>query len=394
MLTDNNRELIGDFWDLAPVSMDLLAPTGDLIRVNQHQAGQLGYKPAELEGLAWKSIYTRSSRDMITQVFSENATKSDPLVLQMRARDRSLIEMVAHFSFVEEPTNGRCLMIAKVEAAPVGQQFAQLSQDFDILKDIIQASRNPSWCIEYLEPVDMSAPEDEIIRQFFENRRHWRHCNAAMEKMYRLPMGEDLNQRSVDEIFGRNPDNEDFVRELIRNDFNLDGVASYDQRYDGTAFYVENDVHSEIKNGYLLRMWGTVRDLSRQHRREQDLINRKNKVEAILNGIADPVIVLSEDGLITGLNAAVGQTFGWPSERLLGERIYQLAESKDDSNYLLGELVANPPVSRMVLGIRCRDGTVLLTEASAGSYTSDLGQEHVLVLRLTHKPQLAAQRVS
>jgi PAS domain S-box-containing protein len=391
---DNNTDLNGRLWDLAPISIDLLAPSGEILRVNHHQAGKLGYQPAELEGGAWKSIYTRPSRETISQLFSENATESEPLVLQLRTRGRSLIEMAAHFSFVDDPTNGRCLMIAKVEAAPVDHQVAQLSQDLDILEGIILSSRNPSWCIEYPEPVDLSAPDNEIIRQFFENRRHWRHCNTAMEKMYRLPMGEDLSQHSVDEIFGRNPDNEEFVRELIKNDFNLDGVASYDQRYDGTAFYVENDVHSEVKNGYLLRMWGTVRDLSRQHRREQELLYRKNQVEAILNGIVDPVLVLSEDGLITGLNAAVSQTFGWPSERLLGERIYQLSEEKDVSDYLLGELLAGRPVSHMMFEIKCRDGSALMTETSAGSYTSNLGKEHVLVLRLAQKPQLAAQRAS
>ncbi|RLA51801.1 MAG: hypothetical protein DRR42_09335 [Gammaproteobacteria bacterium] len=394
MSKDNNTDLIGKLWDLAPISIDLLAPTGEILRVNHHQAGKLGYQPAELEGDAWKSIYTMPSRETISQLFSENITESEPQVLQLRTRDRSLIEMAAHFSFVDDPTNGRCLMIAKIETAPVDQQVVQLSQDLDILKGIIQSSHHPSWCIEYPEPLDLSAPEDEIIRQFFDNRRHWRHCNTAMEKMYRLPMGESLNQHSVDEILGRNPANEEFVRELIKNDFNLEGGASYDQRYDGTAFYVENDVQSEVKNGYLLRMWGTVRDLSRQHRREQELLYRKSQVEAILNGIVDPVLVLSEDGLITGINAAVSQTFGWPSERLLGERIHQLAEAKDVSDYLLSELLASRPVSRMEFKIACRDGGILMTEASAGSYTSNLGRGYVLVLRPAQKPQLAAQRVS
>ena len=389
----NASDLTTNLWDLASISIDLLSPSGDILKVNRHQADKLGYQPAELVGCEWKSIYTRPSRDMITRIFAENVTKSEPLILQLRTRDRGLIEMAAHLSFVDDPKNGRCLLVAKVETAPVDQQVAQLSRDFEILKDIILSSRNPSWCIEYPEPVDLSAPEDEIIRQFFENRRHWRHCNSAMEKMYRLPIGDDLNQHSVDEIFGRNSDNEKFVRELIQNDFNLDGVASYDQRYDGTTFYVENDVHSEVKNGYLLRMWGTVRDLSRQHRREQELLYRKNQVEAILNGIVDPVLVLSVDGLITGLNSAVSQLFGWPTERILGERIYQLVETKDVPDFLMSELRAGRSVSRVEFNIKCRDGGVIMTEASAGSYTSNLGQEYVLVLRLVQKPQLSERRI-
>ena len=44
------------------------------------------------------------------------------------------------------------------------------------LADIVACSADPGWCIEFDEPVDLSAPEQEIVRQIFGNRRRWRLC--------------------------------------------------------------------------------------------------------------------------------------------------------------------------------------------------------------------------
>ncbi|MCP4766178.1 MAG: hypothetical protein GY875_07885 [Gammaproteobacteria bacterium] len=59
----------------------------------------------------------------------------------------------------------------------------------EVLRTFVDTSRDALFCIEFLESVDLTAPEPEIIRQVFENECVWRMCNIAMARLYKLPEG-------------------------------------------------------------------------------------------------------------------------------------------------------------------------------------------------------------
>src|SRR5439155_4366405 len=117
--------------------------------------------------------------------------------------------------------------------------------------------------IEYTEPVDVTQPEAEIVRQVFENDCHWSMCNRAMAHLYNLPDDLDFNRQPVSTYFRRSPENEAFVRQLIAENFQVDAAPAIDVRHDGTLAHVENSVRAHIESGLMVRMWGTVRDMTR-----------------------------------------------------------------------------------------------------------------------------------
>ena len=209
------------------------------------------------------------------------------------------------------------------------QEFERLRRENDMLRSFVSTSKDALWCIEFADPVDLTAPEAEIVRQVFENESHWRLCNQAMADLYKLPSDRDFNAQNVRFVFPRNPENEDFVKNLIANDFNLDGAPSLDQTYENEWIQAENDVRARIENGLLHRMWGAVRNISRQKRREQELNDRLESLVNVLSAIPDPVLVLGQSGDLQAANPALEWAFGWQLDDVLGRPVSELVDFPD-----------------------------------------------------------------
>jgi PAS domain-containing protein len=158
--------------------------------------------------------------------------------------------------------------------------------------------------------VDINTSPDEIVRQVFENDSHWRLCNRAMADVYEMPSDVDFNQQPVRLYWPRSPANEEFVRRLIEADFSVDCALSVDRRHDGSPAYVENDVRATIVNGHLLRMWGSIRDVSQELRMQHDAEQRIDALRRVFDAVPDAVLVIDEHLQPQWRNAAFEETFG------------------------------------------------------------------------------------
>ena len=58
-----------------------------------------------------------------------------------------------------------------------------LQQENQMLRGIIDHAREGHWCIEFLEPVDISGSRDAIIAQVFENASVWKLTNSAVARI-------------------------------------------------------------------------------------------------------------------------------------------------------------------------------------------------------------------
>ena len=73
--------------------------------------------------------------------------------------------------------------MGKIQKLEQEQQALQLENE--VLRNFVDTSKDALFCIEFLEPVDLTAPEPEIVRQTFENECVWRMCNNAMARLYK-----------------------------------------------------------------------------------------------------------------------------------------------------------------------------------------------------------------
>lgn len=302
----------------APVLFDLVSQHGWIVYANATEEQELGYRKGNLSSVSFELLYPPESRELIASVLEGRVASPVRLAhMQVRRADRQLVTVAANIDVVDDDTHGPCARLMKFPVDDTLREVERLRRENDVLSSIVSTARDASYCIDFIEPVDLTAPEHEIIRQVFENRCCWRYCNEAMARLYKLPMGDDLNSRDVREVFARNPENEDFVRTLIENRWTVDGALSRDLRYDGAGIYIENDVRADIRQGQLHRFWGVVRELSARRMQERKLEDQASAALDILAAVADPILVTDRDGLIVGANPAAEWALGWPLDSLL-----------------------------------------------------------------------------
>lgn len=208
--------------------------------------------------------------------------------------------------------------------SPIRNRALPLDVEYSILAGVLAASSDACWCMEFGDPVDLTAPDHEVVRQVFENDPFWRFANSAMAQLYLLDGGKTFTDRPVCEIFPRNRQNEKFVCHLLANGFEVDAAPALDRRYDGVEIYVANDVRAHIEGGRLIRMFGIVRDVGKNRRREIDLQQRLDAALALLLVVDRPLIALNADRRIEAVNLAAAKLLHRQIDDCLGQPLADL----------------------------------------------------------------------
>lgn len=114
----------------------------------------------------------------------------------------------------------------------------------------------------------------------------------------------------------------------MRAGYRLDRAAAVDRRHDDSEMLVENDFRAAIKDSFLVRLWGTTRDIGAHRQREQQLADRADTMQDILSAVPDPILVISEDGLLLAANPAAESVWGRTAEQVLGRPLQQFIETR------------------------------------------------------------------
>ncbi|MBL8707857.1 MAG: PAS domain S-box protein [Rhodospirillaceae bacterium] len=379
--------------DGAPVMFDLISADGQLIYANETQEGTLGFAPGSLAGRKFDLIYSRESRETIWRLFEEGPkVRAEHLRLTMRHQDRRLFDVSASVNMFRDPDHGLCLRLAKFRLDETLIRLQRLEQENKVLSSIVSTARDATYCVEFIEPVDLTAPEHEVIRQIFTNKCVWRYCNEAMGRIYRLPMGEDLNKRDVREVFFRNPENETFVRQMLANGFHIDGALSRDHRYDGVDVMIENDVRARIEDGYLIQFWGVVRDLAERQRRERELEQRASAALNLLGAIPDPLLVVDFNGRIEGANTAIERTFGRALDEILGASVESMVTFPSPVAGLIKSAHTGRRARTLTGTVSCADGRRIDCEATIATVDDDAAPSRaVITFHLPRRAESAAE---
>ncbi|MDR0717416.1 MAG: PAS domain-containing protein [Azoarcus sp.] len=196
----------------------------------------------------------------------------------------------------------------------------------EVLHGFAQTSSEATWCIEFSEPVDIGQSDSEIVRQVFENDCHWLFCNEALTQLYQLPEGLDIARQPVSLYFPRIPENEAFVLQIIKSGFAVDNAPSTDYRHDGSVRYMENNVRCSIADGYLFRIFGTLRDVTRIRQTHKRLKNEVEKMRGIFAALPDAIMVIDRDRRLVAVNASFETLFGWNGEDFLGRDVQSIID--------------------------------------------------------------------
>lgn len=304
--------------------LNALMDQGLLHRLSMNQQGQLigmSRRLSQLLGYAnttvWQDVFaehilTAASFTKIQTVFNQPQPNSvvAGLELTFMTSAHEHYHVLAHGSIDWQAAPSATLDFVLTPLHSLGQNLKQLEDANQVMSEMLQSTRVAYWCIEWEQPIRLNTSVDEIVQQVFETPSHWRMCNTAMREVYEMPNDVVFSQQPVGLYWPRSPANEEFVRHLIQSDFYVNGALSVDRRHDGSLAYVENDVRAHIEHGHMLRMWGSIYDVSREFDLQQDAEQRIHALRQVFDAVPDAVAVVDENFHPQWRNAAFEQYFG------------------------------------------------------------------------------------
>ena len=132
----------------------------------------------------------------------------------------------------------------------------------------IEQSTEGIWRFELEEPVAADLSEDEQIERFY---RHFylAECNYAMALMYGFSRPEELAGARLGDLLPRSvPENVEYLRAFIRSGYRLTDAESQEVDRYGDTKYFSNNLTGIVEEGFLVRAWGTHRDITERKQAE------------------------------------------------------------------------------------------------------------------------------
>lgn len=368
---------VGRIVDDAGVLVLVTDRGGEVVYQNRTAAERLGWAGERL------SLSTLTDREMAERLLSGTTAADASAHIETLTLRRKLGEPLALRAVVStliDSSGDYLVRIFGVDES-VDRVRAERSEHIaEMLQGFIEASTEAMWCMEYTEPVDLTASEPEVVRQVFENDCHWSMCNRAMARLYGLPEDVDFNRQRVSSYFPRSSQNEAFVRQLIENNFHVDGARSTDTRHDGTLMYVENSVRCRVENGKMVRMWGTARDMTEFFSAQNRIAQREREVREVLEALPDAVIVINKAKRVLAVNPAFEATFGWRPQQVLGRDASQIIDLEPANQTRAHRWFAGAQ-QRILTQVKRADGESLACDVRIAPLQDDALRRFVLSLR-------------
>ena len=239
----------------------------------------------------------------------------------------------------------------------------------------IQKSSEGIWRCEVAQPISTDLPEDVQIDEVY-RLGYLAECNDAMARMYGFSSAAEIvGSRLGDLLPQSDPHNVEFLRNFIRGGYRLDAVESHELDRDGNPKIFLNSLVGFVKDGRLVRAWGTQRDVTEQRRIEGELRKSEEKFRGMVETANEGIWILDTEARITFINKRMAAMLGYEPQEMLGRTKWDFVFDADQAR--VRQLFENrrAGISEQAdVRFRARDGREVWTIMSARSLSDDRGE--------------------
>lgn len=180
-------------------------------------------------------------------------------------------------------------------------------------KTFILLSSEAIWRFEVEKPISIKLSAREQIKQFYKYA-YLAECNDAMARMYGYKKCEEIQgARLGDLLIESDKGNSEYLKAFIKSGYNLSVAESHEVDRNGNLKYFSNNLVGVVEDGYIVRAWGSQRDITEQKRIEQELRASKDQLQTIFEGITDGITMQDATGKLIFANPAAAKTSGYKS---------------------------------------------------------------------------------
>ena len=136
------------------------------------------------------------------------------------------------------------------------------------------------WRCELQQPLSISLPPEQQIEHLLRNL-YFAECNDTLARLHGFASAPQMEGLPLRDLFDINqPKNLALTQEFLRAGYLVFDGESVKIGADGHTRYFLNNVSGVVANGFLVRVWGSQREITEQRRLEAQL-RQAQKMEAI-----------------------------------------------------------------------------------------------------------------
>jgi PAS domain S-box-containing protein len=184
----------------------------------------------------------------------------------------------------------------------------------------IEQTSEGVWRCDVRVPIDIRLTEDEQIDRIYADSC-LAECNDAMARLYGLDSAEQIVGVPLGELLPRSdPANIEYLRGFIRGGYRITDAESHELGRDGERRYFLNNMVGIVREGHLIRAWGSQRDITGRKATESALRASEERYRALVTASSSLVWTSDAAGRFVEPQASWESYTGqpWAEHRDLG----------------------------------------------------------------------------
>jgi two-component system, cell cycle sensor histidine kinase and response regulator CckA len=146
----------------------------------------------------------------------------------------------------------------------------------------IEQTSEGVWRCDVRVPVDTRLPEDQQVDLIYAES-YLAECNNAMARMYGLESAEQIVGAPLGELLPQSdPANIEYLRAFVRGGYRITDAESHELGRDGESRYFLNNMVGIVRDGHLIRAWGSQRDITGRKQTESALRESEQRYRALV----------------------------------------------------------------------------------------------------------------
>ncbi len=191
-------------------------------------------------------------------------------------------------------------------------------------RTFLEQSSEGIWCMELEVPISPDCPEEEQIQHFYQYG-YLAECNHVMAQMYGYSYPQEIiGARLTDFFVSSSPHNIAYLRNFICSNYRLIDAESHEIDKQGNSKYFLNNLVGIVENGFLVRAWGTQRDITEHKRAEVALRQREDQLRLITNAVPVQISYVDAEQRYRFNNKGYEDWFGIPTSEIYGKHIREI----------------------------------------------------------------------
>jgi PAS domain S-box-containing protein len=145
----------------------------------------------------------------------------------------------------------------------------------------IKNSSEAIWCLDLKEPLNIHLSEEEQVDHIFRNA-YFLEVNDSYARMLGYESGNELVGRYLREVMPPSmTESKETAKHYVKEKYNVVDMQSIEITRQGERRVFLNNIQGVIEDGYLLRAWGTERDITNQKKIENELMRNEKDLQKL-----------------------------------------------------------------------------------------------------------------